>query len=256
VLDYLAAALHNGQICGEYFYAWRKGTLRAYVHLASPTALAPKHHAKWSSERLKKVTSVFGRKPSCAIIEDATPRAPSGWSTAPFLYLFTNAFDSAPPVSRGDTGAPVPSYLLPLSYEDREQLYFWQSNYASHDHLWLGSGALEIPAYRQLADPTSELSHHGRDLCRTIQKATGTATFYYLMRYWGRPEGEDKRACPGCGRRWRTQYPNTEQLPFWQFHFHCDRCRLVSHLGVSTDGGRHTRIGEHAPDTKRHSKRS
>ena len=78
VLDYLAAALHNGQICGEYFYAWRKGTLRAYVHLASPTALAPKHHAKWSSERLKKVTSVFGRKPSCAIIEDATPRAPSG----------------------------------------------------------------------------------------------------------------------------------------------------------------------------------
>ena len=245
VLNYLAAALHNGQICGEYFYAWKNGRLNAYVHLAGPEALAAKHHAKWSKERLEKVTRVFRRKPRCVILEDPAPQESAGWSRAPFLYLFTNALSSEPPVSRGDTGASVPSYLLPLSYEDRAQLYSWQSSYASHDDIWLGSGTLEIPAYRELAAPASELSQHGRDLCRTIERATGIPTFYYLMRYWGRPEGEDTRKCPGCGRRWRTQYLASEDLPFWHFHFRCDRCRLLSHLGVSTDGGRHTRIGDY-----------
>ena len=51
--------------------------------------------------------------------------------------------------------------------------------------------------------------------------------------------------CPGCGRPWRTKWPGSDQLPFWCFHFQCERCRLVSHLGVSTDGGRHARIGEY-----------
>ena len=244
-LNYLAAALHNGQICGEYSYAWNKGTLSAYTHLANPAALAANHHTKWSLKRRREVIRSFGHEPRCAILEDVPLQKPGVWRKAPFLYLFTHAFDSAPPVSRGDTGVPVPSYLLPISYEGREQLYFWQANYGHHDHLWLASGALEIPAYRQLADPGSELSQHGRDLCRAIQRATGIPTFYYLMRYWGRLGAEETRRCPGCGRRWRTRYLGSEESPFWHFHFRCGRCRLVSHVGVSTDGGRHTRIGEY-----------
>src|SRR2546421_12892649 len=70
-LNYLAAALHNGQICGEYFYAWNKGTFIAYVHLANPEALATKHHAKWSLKSRNEVIRAFGRTPRCLILEDA-----------------------------------------------------------------------------------------------------------------------------------------------------------------------------------------
>lgn len=242
---YLALLLRNGQICDEYFYAWSRGVLNAYVHLAGPTALAVRHHSKRGLREQRAVVRAFGGKPGFTILDDAAPRKSARWQDAPFLYLFTHAFDSAPPVLRGDSGVPVPSYLLPVTDQDREYLFSWQQAYASHDDIWIGSGALEIAAYRELADPASELSRYGRDLCREIETATGIATYYYLMRYWGRQGNEAARACPGCGCSWRTEWPE-EGEPFWHFHFRCDPCRLVSHLGVSTDGGRHVRIGGHA----------
>src|ERR1041385_4487133 len=100
-VDYLAALLHNGQICGEYFYAWRKQTLTAYVHLAGRMALAPKHHTKWSQSRRKDIIRAIGREPRCEFLDDRAHKS-GKWQGAPFLYLFTHAFDSAPPVSRGD----------------------------------------------------------------------------------------------------------------------------------------------------------
>jgi predicted nucleic acid-binding Zn ribbon protein len=95
-----------------------------------------------------------------------------------------------------------------------------------------------------MADPNSKLAQDGRDLCRGLETATGLPTFYYLHRYWGRPKGEEDRLCPGCGGKWRTGAATGGKRLFWQFDFRCDPCRLVSHFGVSTDGGRHTRIGE------------
>ena len=242
---YLAALLHNGQLCDEYFHAWSKGGLTAYVHLAGPTALAARHHSKWGHRALKEVVRAFGRKPSCAILDEYAPRRSAGWRDAPFLYLFTHAFDSTPPVVRGDSGVPVPSYLLPVTHERREELFFWQRAYISHDDIWLKCGALEIAAYRELASPDSHLSQSGRSLCGAIESATGIPTYYYLMRYWGRPKGEAARRCPGCGRDWRTELPEATEQPFFHFHFRCDECRLVSHMGVSADGGRYARIGEH-----------
>ncbi len=55
------------------------------------------------------------------------------------------------------------------------------------------SGAVEIPAYRQLADPNSLLSEDGRRLCREVESRTGIPTFYYLLRYWGRSKDDDER---------------------------------------------------------------
>jgi hypothetical protein len=65
-----------------------------------------------------------------------------------------------------------------------------------------------------------------------------------LTRYWGRPKGEDQRLCPGCRNPWRAERLQESPGRFWQSDFQCDRCRLVSHVAVSTDGGRHARIGE------------
>jgi predicted nucleic acid-binding Zn ribbon protein len=251
---YLGTLYKSGQLCGEYFLTWTRGRLNAHVLLAGRAAIAPRHHSQYGKRELKKVTDAFGGAPAWRILDDQARQRPSSWKGAPFLYLFTHAFDWASPVCRGDGKPPVPVFGLSLDFEHKEQLYFWQRSYYHHDNIWLGSGALEIGAYRQLADPESELAKHGRDLCRKIENATGKPTFYYLTRYWGRSNGEEKRLCPGCGNAWRAKRLRESSGPFWQFDFKCDRCRLVSHLGVSTGGGRHTRIGEF--DEKRRASRT
>ena len=67
-----------------------------------------------------------------------------------------------------------------------------------HDLLQLECGPLEIAAYRELAEPCSALAREGRALAASVEQATGVPTYYYLLRYWGRPSEHD-RPCPGCG---------------------------------------------------------
>jgi predicted nucleic acid-binding Zn ribbon protein len=242
--SYLSSLFHSGQLCGERFLTWTNGLLNAHVLLAGPGAWELRYHSRYGKKELETVTKVFGRKPAWRTLGDNARERPSSWKGAPFLYLFTHAFDWASPVCRGDGKPPIPVFMLPVPYKKRDGLYFWQRSYCQHDHIWLGCGALEIGAYRQLADPDSELAEHGRELCREIEAATGVPMFYYLMRYWGRARGEAERPCPGCGARWKITDAKQEPACLWHFDFKCDRCRLLSHLGVATDGGRHTRIGE------------
>jgi predicted nucleic acid-binding Zn ribbon protein len=242
--SYLAAMSHAGQLSDEYFLTWTKGRLNAHVLLASAAAIKPRHHSRYGQAELKKVTEAFGRKPLWRILDDDATQCPSSWKGAPFLYLFTHAFTKESPVFRGDGKPPIPIFTLPLTFEQKEQLYFWRRNYYDHDNIWMGSGALEIGAYRQMADPEQPLAEHGRDLCQAIEAATGVTTYYYLQRYRARLKGEDQRLCPGCGAAWKVENFPEPPKRFWHFDFKCDHCRLVSHLGVSTDGGRHTKIGE------------
>jgi predicted nucleic acid-binding Zn ribbon protein len=249
--SYLASLLHAGQLCGEYFLTWTKGRLNAHVLLAGPGAFELRHHSIWGKKELNKVADAFGSKPTWRILDDDAGRRPWTWKGAPFLYLFTHAFDWASPVCRGDGKAQIPVFFLPISFEQKEDLYSWQRSYYHHDHIWLGSGALEVGAYRELAGPNSELAQQGRKLCRELESSTGVPTFYYLMRYWGRPKGEEKRRCPGCGARWSIKRATKKPERFLEFDFRCEPCRLVSHLGVSTDGGRRTRIGEYQEQSKK-----
>jgi predicted nucleic acid-binding Zn ribbon protein len=243
--EYLAALLHNGQILGDYLLAPCKGKLVAYTRVARPKALARRSHSQWGLSSLQKVVERFGQIPQCEIIQDNVPARFASWTKSSSLYLFTHAFDHTSPVCCGDSGAPIPLYLLPISDQTREDLYFWAMHYREHDNVWLTSGVLEVPAYKQTADPRSELSSVGRGLCREIEAATGKKTFYYLHRYWGRKVGERDRVCPICGRRWRTSRKEPETTPFWQFPFRCVRCRLVSHCADSYDNERYAAIGEY-----------
>lgn len=246
VESYLGTLYHSGQLCGEYFLTWTQRRLNAHVMLSGRSATALRHHSPYGKKALKKIIEAFGAKPIWRLLDDDASKPMSSWRDAPFLYLFTHALDKASPICRGDGEPPVPVFTLPVTFEQKSDLYSWQWSYYHHDHIWLESRALEIAAYRQLADPGSELAEQGRDLCREIETATKIPTFYYLMRYWGRAKGEDQRRCPGCGGPWKTGHIGESPEPFWQFAFKCDPCRLVSHLGVSTDGGRHTKIGEMA----------
>lgn len=241
---YLPRLLHQGQIGSEYVFAWTDGVLNAYVQLVAPDAHASRHHSDYGRETLAELRKAFGKNPKWTILEDNYLKPAPTWRRAPFLCLYTHAFDDGPPFCRGDNRKPVPSYLFPIPYRERESIYFWQDNYRHHDSIWLGCGTLEIPAYRELADPNSDLSQHGRDLCGQIEKATGIPTYYFLMRYWGRRNSEDKRRCPGCGRPWRTKHAAEKRTDFWLFAFQCYKCRLVSHRGDSFDDERHAVIGE------------
>jgi len=248
---YLACLLKNGQIYGDYLLAWSRGRLLAYVYVGRPDSLAARYHSKWGKSDLHRVVQLFGQPPKCDILEDDVPKRFAPWKRSGSFYLYTNALAAASPLCCGDTGSPIPLYLLPLTQETREQLYFWARAYNHHDNIWLGSAALEIPAYKQLADPKSDLSVTGRKLCAKVERATGKPTFYYLARFWGRVIGEDERPCPLCGGKWHpSRSPDDErpffpyERPFFPFHFRCKKCRLVSNCADVCDDQRHARIGE------------
>jgi predicted nucleic acid-binding Zn ribbon protein len=242
---YLGTLFNNGQICGDYLFGWSNGQAMAYANVARPESFAKRYHSQWGASALDEATKAFGHAPQWTVIQDDVPKRFPSWRRSSSLYLRTHAFDQESPVCCGDSGWPIPAYLLPLSDDTRAHLGSWARSYYHHDNVWLASGALEIAAYRQMADPTSDLSVRGRDLCKEIEKATGKRTFFYLFRYYGRKVGEQTRLCPLCGRKWHQPGDATEKQPFCKFDFRCIRCRLVSHCGDSYEDERHARIGEY-----------
>lgn len=244
VESYISVLLHNGQAVGEYFLVLQERLLCAYVQLAGVNALKPKYESRYSAKSMAAIIRLFGQNPKWTVIDDEAPKRDTTWTKAPFLYLFTHMFDWQSPLCRGDNGKPIPIYRLPGTHEDREAIYFWQRTYREHDAIWIGSGTLEIPTYREMASPCSELSQQGREICGKAESVTGVPTYYFLMRYWGRRRGEEERKCPGCGQTWRTQHPIEGITEFWKFPFQCDACRLVSHAADTYDDERHARIGE------------
>ena len=244
VESYISVLLHNGQALGEYFLVLQEGLLCAYVQLAGVDALKTKYESTYSAKWTAEAIRLFGQNPKWTVIDDEAPKRDTTWTKAPFLYLFTNMFDWESPLCRGDNGRPIPIYRLPGTHEDREAIYFWQRTYREYDAIWMGCGHLEIPTYREMASPHSELSQQGREICAKVESVTGLPTYYFLMRYWGRRMGEEKRKCPGCGGSWRHRHTTEDDKRFWQFPFQCDKCRLVSHLADSYDDERHAVIGE------------
>ena len=255
IQEYLGALFHAGQACGEYFFTWTDGQLNAHILLAGHNARARRYHSKWGKEALREVVRVFGQEPVWRVIDDDAPKRNTTWRGAPFLFLATHAFDWDSPVCRGDTGRAIPLYTLPIDFNHKQGLHFWQRAYQNHDNFWFGSGALEIPAYKQLALPDSELSLDGRDLCKHIEAATGVETYYYLMRYWGRRKGDEKRRCPGCGGAWSRPVTEGDSFRFFDFPFMCKKCRLVSHAASCNDDERYAHIGEYRSARKKRTRR-
>lgn len=240
VEDYVSALFHNGQACGEYFLVTHKGKLCVYLNVQGIQANMNEYHCKYGIARLEHLITFFGCEPQWELIDDV-PQQETTWKKSPFLYLFTHFNDWESPLCRGDNGEPIPIYLIAGEHEQREAIYFWQQEYKTYDQAWIHCGELEIPAYKILAVPSSELAKAGRDICEYIEKIVGIPTYYYLMRYWGRRNNEKARLCPSCGQNWSTGF---EEDKFYNFAFKCDSCRLVSNIAVSYDDERHAVIGE------------
>ena len=230
VEEFLAALMYNGQIASAYLIQVRPGYV-AYVQATDGKALEPDHLNPWGTKCNDKILSAFGHRPKFSLLEPSLKRKDLGWRSAKSLFLHTDMFKSGSPVGSPELRHVVPVYRLPLSYQQRDYLVRWTRNYRDHDSIWVGSGKLEIGAYREMADPRSELSREGREHCRTIETATGIPTYYYLFRYHGRLK-ETLRRCPLCGGAWWVRSPKG-LTRFSQFNFRCKPCRLVSNIASS-----------------------
>lgn len=243
--EYIGSLFCNGQLCGEYIIAWTNQILNVHATITHPKAYESRFHSDWGKEKLVNIIKHFGEEPTWVMLDDDLPTRATGYKNLSSLYLFTSAFDWVPSVHRGDNGKSISTVSLPVSSKVREDIYRWERSYRHYDYIWIGCGRLEIPVYKQLANPQSELSIEGRDLCNEIESATGIPTYYYLMRYWGRRQGEEDRLCPSCGSAWYVKGETIETERFWNFHFRCDACRLISHLADSYEDERHARIDEY-----------
>ena len=239
---YLGSLLRNGQI-SEYLLSSSR-SITAVVELPRPDAIDAKHLSQRGREDLREVRRAFGRTPSSRLIGHPGQKRWPSWRSADALYLFTHAFDRHSTVCAFNSTDPLPLYALPISDRLRDNLYSWALTYRDHDRVWLTSGALEMAAYRQLADPSSLLSRKGRDLCAKIGRATRRRTYYYLMRYHGRRRLEEARRCPGCNGNWRVIKHAPTTTEFARFDFCCHRCRLVSYVAPSIGSSREAAIGE------------
>jgi predicted nucleic acid-binding Zn ribbon protein len=158
--------------------------------------------------------------------------------------MFSSALDGQSPVCCIDSGERLPAYLIPIDDDERERLYFWSREYNRMDGIWFSSGELEIPAYEQMASPSSLLSKQGRELASHVESVLNMPVYYFLMRFYGRGEKESERRCPGCGKDWRYRTDNSKGDGFGKFPFRCAPCRLVSQHADADYDNTYAYIGE------------
>lgn len=240
---YLGSLRWNGQLYSQELLDWCFDRLTAYVYLSDPKAIKNENHSESGLKELKRIRDLFGNYPRWTFLQSRKKYKSAEWQSAETLYLFTHLLDFTSPVCHGETGVPIPTFTIPIDYVSREDLLRWATSYRAHDTVQMDAGELEFPAYKQMAEPGSDLSKSGRELCFKIEQATQKPTYFYLNRYWGRKKGEENRLCPGCGNSWRVSKSPGEDK-FHHFDFRCEPCRLVSHIAPNFENKRHARIGE------------
>lgn len=240
--EYLRALFWGGQTGDDYFLVVEKGKLTAYVDVPGRQAIQQKYLTEHGRMALREAKSLFGKPPAWECRDDEVPKKETTWKGAPFLFLHTRIREPYDALYRGDNAKAVPLYRLGEEGL-RSEIVRWHREYREYDAVWMNCGPLEIPAYKLMVDPFSELSELGRDNCRWVEKVTSIPTYYFLPRYWGRKHDEEKRRCPGCGGKWRSSYPPNPD-DYWNFPFKCDRCRLVSEMAHLYDEQRYAHIGE------------
>jgi predicted nucleic acid-binding Zn ribbon protein len=248
VNNYLVALTGNGQIDKNYtIVPWQKQVV-AYLNAIGLEADLLKSHSARGKECLQEIEKFFKRPPVWCCNEDFPPKQKAVWKNASFLYLYVPDNQQGTPLYRGDNNDAIPLYRVPIADNERENICFWQQYYREYNNLWLENGKWSIDAYRMLADPESELSKQGRELCLAIEKTTGIPTYYYLKRFFGRKfEEEIQRKCPCCSNSWAVEQPTqeiSEPKRFCHFYFQCQPCRLVSYPANGKINLRYAKIGE------------
>ena len=227
----------------NYILRWVRRNLVCTVVAVYSDSLKAGYFNHYLRSRLHELLGLLAEKPRLARESKASKPTPT-IKQCSSLYLGATYLSENPVLKSGVDDAFIPLYALPMDPDFTEKLHFWGLNYRRYDGIQMACHDLEMPAYKQLATLTSQLTQDGRQMCQKIEKTLKKPVYYYLYRYWGFPDDEEKkRKCPSCNKAWRN--------PNWQhkgpgltgYFFKCDRCRLISEPGSTDDNKRRAKIG-------------
>ncbi|WLF83377.1 DUF2310 family Zn-ribbon-containing protein [Moraxella sp. ZY210820] len=145
------------------------------------------------------------------------------------LILTTRCYSQQSPVKSFEFN-PIPIHYLPKTYHDHEEyhnLICWQRDFQACDSLQIRCTVGETWALNQMGDIHSELSQQGLEICKILMEKLRKPVYYDLYQYYILDD-EAHRKCPKCGGEWRLIEPLHEQ-----YDFKCDKCYLLSNLGLS-----------------------
>jgi len=248
----LGSLMHNYQISDNEETGWVDGALRVYTYVPRPDSLSIEYFSPWAQRGYDEVRKLCSTEPQFRVLNDDVRKRYPRWQNSGSLDV--DLFAEHSPVFSGKDREPIPPYLLPLDQNFKEKLYFLQKTYERYYNIWISTTVLEIPVWREMADPKSENSVKARELCRIIEEATNLPTYYFLARYWGRKKNEEKRPCPLCGGEWFNGAQGMGRKIIDSCDYLCEKDRITSVIGPSINDERHARIGEFRKPAARMSK--
>jgi len=253
VSSLMSSLMHNYQISESEETGWVDGALRVYTNVPRPDSLSMEYFSPWAQEGYDEVRKLCSTDPQFRILNDDVRKRFPRWQNSGSLVV--DLFAEHSPIFGEKDREPVPPYLLPLDQKIKEELYFLQKTYERYYHIWISTTVLEIPVWKEMADPKSENSVKARELCRIIEEATNLPTYYFLARYWGRAKNEENRLCPLCGGEWFNRVRGINRKDIDICDFLCEKDRIISVIGPSINDERHARIGEYRKPLSRPQKR-
>lgn len=239
VTSFIYELKKGGNLCAGHVLFTSENNIKVSCYLSAPNALDEKYLTSWAKNKFLDLKN-------CGLvihwdIQDEKSEKDTN-KELENLYLMPSFGEDESPICNGRNGKPIPLFTLQLSEGLKQQIYFWTNTYKYIDRIFINSGPLEIPTYKEMAYYNSHLSQEGRQLCADIESSTRITSYYFVKRYWGRKSNEESRLCPKCGKNWFKGRETKNGIG--QFDFQCKPCRLVSYLGIDISDERHARIGE------------
>ena len=233
VASLLAAWLHDGHICGsEWQVLHSSQNYVARVLAPARDAFKLSRYSKYVKSSLENLAKVSLSQPQIKFLGlDSTESNVCDCKNPPLLLLYTRWLRIGSPLRCGECRDDIPLYRIPkFPSGEYFEILGWEMDYQACYTLQMGCATGEKFGLREMGELNSSLSQRGLEICREIEKLTGTPTYYYLRRYNGRSKKSERaRLCPSCIGAWILPEKWHDK-----FDFRCDKCHLLSNIAYQT----------------------
>lgn len=229
ITDYYNTLSNNGQVISGYeIYA---DDYSIYLAVVSPMedSLSEKYSNNYVKEWFRKIQEVFDVEFVCE--GENMEYSSSCQCCKPSWYLiYDRENEGESPLVCGDCMNPVPLYLVPYLFNDKEHLTIlsWFNAKEAMDTLWI-YGLWDKFTYREKVYHNSKLNREGRKISKELERVLKAPVYYYI-RYICEPYDMDSscipecftrefpEVCPICKSEWTTESKFNK----------CKKCRLIT----------------------------